>query len=102
MKRVGCGINVCKMISTYSNDSLNEIGGRIISNSKDKGERFRRNIYEIDRRIVMAIQQKLDQRGKMNYHKFEIVIRNSMFRICLLYTSPSPRDQRGSRMPSSA
>ena len=22
--------------------------------------------------------------------------------ICLLYTSPSPRDQRGSRMPSSA
>ena len=25
-----------------------------------------------------------------------------MFRACLLYTSPSPRDQRGSRMPSSA
>ena len=27
---------------------------------------------------------------------------NNEFRICLLYTSPSPRDQRGSRMPSSA
>ena len=25
-----------------------------------------------------------------------------MAEICLLYTSPSPRDQRGSRMPSSA
>ena len=25
-----------------------------------------------------------------------------MPKICLLYTSPSPRDQRGSRMPSSA
>ena len=24
------------------------------------------------------------------------------YRNCLLYTSPSPRDQRGSRMPSSA
>ena len=24
------------------------------------------------------------------------------YRVCLLYTSPSPRDQRGSRMPSSA
>ena len=24
------------------------------------------------------------------------------YRACLLYTSPSPRDQRGSRMPSSA
>ena len=25
-----------------------------------------------------------------------------LIQICLLYTSPSPRDQRGSRMPSSA
>ena len=25
-----------------------------------------------------------------------------LYLICLLYTSPSPRDQRGSRMPSSA
>ena len=28
--------------------------------------------------------------------------RKAMEKICLLYTSPSPRDQRGSRMPSSA
>ena len=27
---------------------------------------------------------------------------DSDYRGCLLYTSPSPRDQRGSRMPSSA
>ena len=27
---------------------------------------------------------------------------HGLFDICLLYTSPSPRDQRGSRMPSSA
>ena len=27
---------------------------------------------------------------------------DSLYSICLLYTSPSPRDQRGSRMPSSA
>ena len=35
-------------------------------------------------------------------HKFSI--RRSPFGLhtCLLYTSPSPRDQRGSRMPSSA
>ena len=26
----------------------------------------------------------------------------ALFQACLLYTSPSPRDQRGSRMPSSA
>ena len=28
--------------------------------------------------------------------------RNDMFKDCLLYTSPSPRDKRQSRMPSSA
>ena len=27
---------------------------------------------------------------------------STLGRFCLLYTSPSPRDQRGSRMPSSA
>ena len=26
----------------------------------------------------------------------------TLYSLCLLYTSPSPRDQRGSRMPSSA
>ena len=31
-----------------------------------------------------------------------IAIRKTHSKICLLYTSPSPRDQRGSRMPSSA
>ena len=29
-------------------------------------------------------------------------INAGLFKACLLYTSPSPRDQRGSRMPSSA
>ena len=31
-----------------------------------------------------------------------IALKADKNRICLLYTSPSPRDQRGSRMPSSA
>ena len=31
-----------------------------------------------------------------------IVNGNPLLKNCLLYTSPSPRDQRGSRMPSSA
>ena len=29
-------------------------------------------------------------------------VENALLKACLLYTSPSPRDQRGSRMPSSA
>ena len=30
------------------------------------------------------------------------ILHNGEYQDCLLYTSPSPRDQRGSRMPSSA
>ena len=38
------------------------------------------------------------------YHDDEAVYESFIesFECCLLYTSPSPRDQRGSRMPSSA
>ena len=31
-----------------------------------------------------------------------MVVSQAQYGTCLLYTSPSPRDQRGSRMPSSA
>ena len=41
-----------------------------------------------------SAEKKLEQAG------FELNI--PIFNICLLYTSPSPRDQRGTRMPSSA
>ena len=41
---------------------------------------------------LMAIKQELDKKLK----------NKSMYYICLLYTSPSPRDKRQSRMPSSA
>ena len=38
--------------------------------------------------------RQLDDRGRVVYEEQPLS--------CLLYTSPSPRDQRGSRMPSSA
>ena len=36
------------------------------------------------------------------YRLLTLLIMAGSLTICLLYTSPSPRDQRGSRMPSSA
>ena len=42
--------------------------------------------------------------GIMDIERNKSMRDDTIFRIysCLLYTSPSPRDQRGSRMPSSA
>ena len=40
-----------------------------------------------------------EQTGRMNR---QVDYRSDYYSLCLLYTSPSPRDQRGSRMPSSA
>ena len=47
-----------------------------------------------DEEIIMCLRGKL----------VELMVRMNptLYRPCLLYTSPSPRDQRGSRMPSSA
>ena len=42
---------------------------------------------------ALMLQGKLDQADS---------VADALLRDCLLYTSPSPRDQRGSRMPSSA
>ena len=41
-----------------------------------------------------SVKLRLDREQSLSFLEFNY--------ICLLYTSPSPRDQRGSRMPSSA
>ena len=64
--------------------------------------------YDPGRLTATTIYDKLDQPMELEVAKdgriFFIEL-NGEFRVflpCLLYTSPSPRDQRGSRMPSSA
>ena len=54
------------------------------------------------------IQSKMELENFMDFQIAQIYFNNKdaggniKFWNCLLYTSPSPRDQRGSRMPSSA
>ena len=36
------------------------------------------------------------------YYKNKSITKNQLLKVCLLYTSPSPRDRQKSRMPSSA
>ena len=50
---------------------------------------------------IQKPKPKVHPENEWEYVKcYEIIILDLIY--CLLYTSPSPRDQRGSRMPSSA
>ena len=40
--------------------------------------------------------------AQASQNKYDQILKTLQIEACLLYTSPSPRDQRGSRMPSSA
>ena len=48
--------------------------------------------------VIAEVTESYDGREILD----DIKVRVDALNTCLLYTSPSPRDQRGSRMPSSA
>ena len=56
--------------------------------------------------VGILVEEALDARGIANFGYSNIsksnIFKSDNFKICLLYTSPSPRDKRQSRMPSSA
>ena len=112
---------VCgEFISGVSDDALNTLG---INSAFNGMPRHRHTVwYHFDDRVfdlqlpipaVGVSRYKLDQDlielftsagGELSTGtRFsEAVADGQVYATCLLYTSPSPRDQRGSRMPSSA
>ena len=61
-------------------------------------------VVRISRRIAHPLYKKIITRYK-NFHAHDENNKaqvGDLVRICLLYTSPSPRDRQKSRMPSSA
>ena len=55
--------------------------------------------YAIDPKTA----KRLDSQGlREHFHKDGLFSKDEINLICLLYTSPSPRDRTRSRMPSSA
>ena len=69
----------------------------------------RKKIVESDRWNYLQQAEEFIQATKTDFKKIILsriktidVQAGNLFYFCLLYTSPSPRDQRGSRMPSSA
>ena len=78
----------------------------VIVNTNDSGQgSFRQFIINSNELSNSNLDQEDDPTSGVNFSK-PLGIETSIFMMptpgCLLYTSPSPRDQRGSRMPSSA
>ena len=67
-------------VRTEQRDLKDHKGHKVMSDHKDQQVQMER----------MVQTELTEQQGRKDH------------KVCLLYTSPSPRDQRGSRMPSSA
>ena len=70
------------------------IGDVIVATVKDANPGAAVKKGEVVKCVVVRVKKEI-RRADGSYIRFD---ENA----CLLYTSPSPRDQRGSRMPSSA
>ena len=81
------GENITVPIQSTNAFHLSDSGNRVLVNSSNANTMIHR-IYRID--TDGALVEEFSQQVNENVTR------------CLLYTSPSPRDQRGSRMPSSA
>ena len=78
-------------------------GGRGSGKSHDRAESLIEDHIlnpGLDSVCIREIQKSLSNSSKKVIS--EKIASMGVSHICLLYTSPSPRDQRGSRMPSSA
>ena len=63
-------------------------------------------VSDISSEMIKETKKRIHElglsQGKIKYEVCDLEKLKGLFNVCLLYTSPSPRDQLGSRMPSSA
>ena len=77
-------------------------------NHKDAGRKKKVSVLTtekveyIDYKDVNLLKRFVSDRAKVRARRVTGNDTQQQAEVCLLYTSPSPRDQRGSRMPSSA
>ena len=86
----------------FENDLMEEIGYRN-SSVKILDSQLEKNIKQVqqenDIKEITSIEKPTGINVGLN---LTIEMETGTGKSCLLYTSPNPRDQRGSRMPSSA
>ena len=103
-------------IFKVSSTSLTDVVSRNLRKHQEQGRVLRRRLdrlradvtrniesvvlYDQLVRLTQEVQVRLNQASLLSSH--HLISPRSRFSVCLLYTSPSPRDLSTSRMPSSA
>ena len=87
----------------FTSDSIysSDVAGRHLLTATDRCG----NVYTDEINVIISTAPEINLGRDTVVCQMEPLFYNlpsSFLNICLLYTSPSPRDQRGSRMPSSA
>ena len=91
-------------------DEINDFTYHNINNGVYKvGFATKQSVYEEELDKLFTALDQIEEMIKQNSYllgdeilECDLRLFPTLLRFCLLYTSPSPRDQRGSRMPSSA
>ena len=97
-KHINKGDNV--LVVTYTTSNQRELSTRFEQATVEKNGYIIRGLFTfLLNDIIRPYQQCIfeDRLQAINFNK-----NGDPHKICLLYTSPSPRDKRQSRMPSSA
>ena len=93
--------NIRIKLRAYDNKVLDQSTEEIVNTVKRTGANIKGPIplpTKIERYTVLR-SPHIDKKSR---EQFETRTHKRLIDICLLYTSPSPRDISGSRMPSSA
>ena len=114
-KRLGALKELFGVLQTVSGDAQTRFNGSLTNIQYPNREAF---LVELGSKMASAstlasiqdieglwyeLQREITEQGKIVKYQTEYATADGeRITSCLLYTSPSPRDQRGSRMPSSA
>ena len=83
----------------WINDSAITNNWKISDENTDINSQFS---FQTNAELKQLIDDCIDTGNTIIKRDFKLERDNEKYRICLLYTSPSPRDRQKSRMPSSA
>ena len=92
----------CISLHSLSYDIVDSVCEQIKTISDRTGVGMTGPIPLPTKKLKVPVRKSPDGEGSETWDRWEARLHKRLIYICLLYTSPSPRDAHESRMPSSA